>query len=455
MHMHLSEAARYIGAEYSGQDVSFAAVSSDSRSIARGDLFIALRGASYDAHDYVSQAAERGACAAMIDHPIVADLPTLNVRDTHDGLGDLAAAWRNCFDVPVVAITGSNGKTTVKEMIGAILASRDEVLVTQGNLNNDIGLPLTMLRLQDQHQFAVLEMGANHAGEIAYLSKLARPDIALITNAGAAHLDGFGSVQGVIEAKGEIIDGLGVQGVVVLNAEDAGLSYWKQHAGDHRVVTFGIDTDADVSAVSTAGAGPVRVNSSTGGSATLKLALPGRHNLMNALAAIAACELCGVAVQESCAALENMQPVSGRLQLREAASGLRVLDDTYNANPSSLQVALDVLASLSGEHALVLGDMAELGEDALALHEQAGEMARAAGVQYLYTLGDAAAAAAAVFGGTARSYQTKEQLVRDVLQQLQPQTGVVLVKGSRVMQLEEVVEALISGNVTRVSEGRR
>ena len=457
MQMHLSEAARHIGAEYSGDDVSFAAVSSDSRSIARGELFVALHGASFDAHDFISSAVERGACAAMIDRPVDADLPTLNVRDTHDGLGDLAAAWRNCFDVPVLAITGSNGKTTVKEMIGSILVEHGEVLLTRGNLNNDIGLPLTLLRLQDQHRFAVLEMGANHTGEIAYLTKLARPDVALITNAGSAHLEGFGSLQGVVQAKGEIIEGLVSTGVVVLNADDAGLSYWKQHAGDHRVVTFGLDAEADVSAAALHGSGPgselVRVYSTTGESATLKLALPGRHNLMNALAAIAACQECGVSLQESCIVLEKMQPVGGRLQLREADSGLRVLDDTYNANPSSLQVALEVLAGLPGEHALVLGDMAELGEDALALHEQAGKAARAAGVQHLYTLGEGAAAAVKAFGEAGIAYQSREELVRDVLQQMQPESGVVLVKGSRMMHLEDVVEALLSGKAARASGG--
>ncbi|HED17507.1 MAG TPA: UDP-N-acetylmuramoyl-tripeptide--D-alanyl-D-alanine ligase [Gammaproteobacteria bacterium] len=446
--MHLSEVARRIGAEYSGQDVSFAAVSSDSRSIGRGELFVALHGPSFDAHDFISSAVERGACAAMIDRPVDVGLPTLNVRDTHDGLGELAAAWRNCFDVPVLAITGSNGKTTVKEMIGTILSGRGEVLVTRGNLNNDIGLPLTLLRLQDQHRFAVLEMGANHAGEIAYLTKRARPDIALITNAGAAHLEGFGSLQGVVQAKGEIIEGLAPDGVVVLNAEDAGLSYWRQCAGNHRVITFGLNVTADVSAASQSGS--VTISGSGGESATLKLALPGRHSLMNALAAIAACRECGVSLKESCVALEKMQPVGGRLHLRETNSGLRVLDDTYNANPSSLQVALDVLVGLPGEHALVLGDMAELGEDAMAAHEQAGKAARAAGVLRLYAVGDGASAAANAFGDAGFAYTSREALVKDVLRQ---ESGVVLVKGSRMMHLEEVVEALISGKAARANGG--
>jgi len=452
MQMHLSEAARHIGAEYSGHDVSFAAVSSDSRSIGRGELFVALRGPSFDAHDFISSAVDRGACAAMIDQPVDVDLPTLNVRDTHDGLGDLAAAWRNCFEVPVLAITGSNGKTTVKEMIGNILAGRGEVLVTQGNLNNDIGLPLTLLRLQDQHRFAVLEMGANHAGEIAYLAKLAGPDIALITNAGSAHLEGFGSLQGVIQAKGEIIEGLVPNGVVVLNADDAGLQNWKRRAGDHQIVTFGLDAPADVSAGSLSGAasGAVKVSSTSGKSATLKLALPGRHSLMNALAAIAACQVCGVSLKESCAVLEKMQPVGGRLHLRESNSGLRVLDDTYNANPSSLQVALEVLTGLSGEHALVLGDMAELGEDAYVQHKQAGKVARAAGVQRLYALGDGATAAAKAFGDAGIAYQSREELVKDVLRQ---ESGVVLVKGSRMMHLEDVVDALLSGKAARSDGG--
>ncbi len=448
MHMHLSEAARCIGADYTGHDVCFAAVSSDSRSIARGELFIALHGPSFDAHDFISSAVERGACAAMIDRPVDVDLPTLNVRDTHDGLGELAAAWRNSFDVPVLAITGSNGKTTVKEMIGNILSGCGEVLVTRGNLNNDIGLPLTLLRLQDRHRFAVLEMGANHAGEISYLTNLARPDIALITNAGSAHLEGFGSLQGVVRAKGEIIEGLSPNGVVVLNAEDAGLPYWKQCAGDHRVVTFGLDASADVSAETQSGS--VTVNSTNGQSATLKLALPGRHNLINAMAAIAACQECGVPVSDSCAALEKMQPVGGRLHLRESNSGLQVLDDTYNANPSSLQVALDVLAGLPGEHVLVLGDMAELGEDAIVAHEQAGKAARAAGVRRLYALGDGAAAAAKAFGDAGFAYQSREKLVSDVLQQ---ESGVVLVKGSRMMHLEDVVEALLSGKAARADGG--
>ncbi len=453
MHMRLSEAAHHIGADYSGHDVSFAAVSSDSRSIARGELFIALHGTSFDAHDFIAQAAERGACAAMIDRPVDVDLPMLKVRDTRDGLGELATAWRSCFDVPVLAVTGSNGKTTVKEMIGQILASKGEVLLTRGNLNNDIGLPLTLLRLQDHHHYAVLEMGANHVGEIAYLVGLAKPDIALITNAGSAHLEGFGSIAGVIQAKGEIIDGLGADGTAVLNAEDAGLANWKQRAGKRPVVTFGLSADANVYTDSASDDGPVRVSGLNGEAAMLHLHLPGQHNLMNALAAIAACQVCGVTLQDACAALEKMRPVGGRLNLLVANSGLRVLDDTYNANPSSLQAALDVLTGQQGVHALVLGDMAELGGDVRAVHAQAGESARAAGVSYLYALGDASTAAAQAFGEGGRSYQSRDELVRDVLQQLQPEAGVVLVKGSRFMHMEDVVEALLSDKTKQIGEG--
>lgn len=448
--MQLSEAAAMINAEHIGDDVFFSSVSTDTRSIGKDDLFVALCGERFDAHNFVKQAGEYGAVAAMVSQKLQVMLPMLLVPDTRKGLGQLASVWRDRLALTLIAITGSNGKTTVKEMLASILSQQSEVLATKGNLNNDIGMPLTLLKIQDQHQFAVIEMGANHKGEINYLSGLAKPDVALITNAGHAHLEGFGSIEGVAQAKGEIFSGLNTNGIAVINADDEYADYWKSLVGERRVLTFGITKPADFRADWKLKKGITEVCMYTPlGEIKLCLHLPGKHNVMNALAAATVAYALKVGEEDIRAGLELMQAVKGRLQLREGIDGMNILDDTYNANPFSLQAALDVLSSHSGRRWLILGDMAELGEDSMALHYQAGVQALESGVDRLYLTGRYSEHAVKSFGERARFIEDKSQLAEAVCADWKSEgctRGTVLVKGSRSMQMEEVVDLLVVGN---------
>ena len=366
----LSRAAEVLQADLIGCDARFASVSTDTRSIAPGDLYVALRGPNFDGHEFVAQAAQKGAVGAMVEHPLDLELSQLRVADTRAGLGILAGAWRQAFSVPLVAVTGSNGKTTVKEMLAAILSRRGRVLATLGNLNNDIGMPLTLLRLQDE-DYAVIELGASGPGEIGYLSGIARPDVVVLNNVGKAHLEGFGSLEGIARAKAEIISGLSAEGVVVLNGDDRWAELWRELAGGHRVLSFGLETAVDVSA------DPRQLHThwdqqgfrcrfdmcTPQGEVAVDLALAGRHNLMNALAAAAAALALGAGLEDIREGLVGIQPVRGRLQTRIGANGLRVIDDTYNANPDSVVAAIEVLITAPGRRWLILGDLAELGPE--------------------------------------------------------------------------------------------
>ncbi|MEJ2345088.1 MAG: UDP-N-acetylmuramoyl-tripeptide--D-alanyl-D-alanine ligase [Gammaproteobacteria bacterium] len=444
--MLLSRAADALGARLVGADASFSHVSTDTRTLRPGDLFVALRGPSFDGHQFVAQAARNGACAVMVAHEVVTALPQLVVGDARAALGRLAALWRGQCPVPLVAVTGSNGKTTTKEMIAAILRQRGQVLATRGNLNNEIGVPLTLLELQDRHQFAVVEMGANHAGEIAVLTGWAKPDVAVITNAAAAHLEGFGSIEGVARAKGEIFSGLGADGVAVINADDPYAGVWCECAAQARVVTFGLQQAADVRARWEPRGGGSHLRLHTGaGEVELELPLPGRHNVMNALAAVAAALAAGADLEDVSRGLPTLAAEAGRLQVRAAPGGMQVYDDTYNANPASLAAALQVLAAADGCKWLVLGDMAELGGDAASLHEQVGRLAREAGVERLYALGELSRRAASAFGRGARHFDRWQALAEAVRADWQA-PGAVLVKGSRSMHMERVVEALLESD---------
>jgi len=369
------------------------------------------------------------------------------------GLGRLAAAWRAHYAVPMAAVTGSNGKTTTKEMIAAILSRRGAVLATRGNLNNDIGVPLTLLRLRDEHRFAVIEMGANHAGEIAYLTGLARPDVAVITNAAAAHLEGFGSLEGVGRAKGEIFAGLRTGGVAVINADDAMAPLWFELAGDAQVRRFALDADAEVRGQWRAehGGGHLKLTTPAG-ETHIHLPLAGRHNAMNALAAAAVTEALGAGLDDIRAGLESLVPVHGRLERIAGVGGMHIIDDTYNANPASLAAALDVLTGEEGSRWLVLGDMGELGQDGARLHAEAGALARAAGVERLLALGELTREAVQAFGAGAEHFADVETLVA-VLRRDWPGLGTVLVKGSRSMHMERVIEALRADNGPKSANG--
>jgi len=435
--------AKQIGASYHGDDVLFQGGSTDSRNLRPGELFIALRGPRFDGHAFIGQAQANGAVAVMADHPVEVKLPRIEVDDTRIGLGRIAAVWRTRFELPLVAVTGSNGKTTVKEMLATILKQQGSVLATAGNLNNDIGVPLTLLRLRQGHQAAVIEMGASHAGEIAWLTKLACPDVAVITNAAAAHLEGFGSIQGVAEAKGEIYSGLNSQGSAVINADDVYADLWRELNRGRDIVTFGLRQKADVSAVWEGDvSGSHMILQTPQGNIELRLHLVGMHNVMNALAATAAALAVRVELPQIKAGLEMVTPVPGRLEGKQGISGSSIIDDSYNANPASLGAALKVLSMADGERFLVLGDMSELGMDTVQLHEQIGRQVREEGVDRLYAVGELSRATVRVFGRGGRHFSSREELIAALREDLNKERT-LLVKGSRTMQMEQVVAALL------------
>ena len=451
----LQQACAAAGGRLLGADASFHSVVTDTRRDCNGALFVALRGERFDGHDYVAQAAAQGAAAALVDRPspsdlaleLSVDLPLWLVDDTRIGLGRLASAWRDRFRGQVAAVTGSNGKTTVKEMLAAILAQVGPTRATQGNLNNDIGMPLTLLSARDE-SFLVLEMGANHPGEIAYMTAIARPQVALITNAGRAHLEGFGSLDGVARAKGEIAQGLPADGTFVVPGDSPYTPSWQALAEGRGLRTFALDGPGDI----TAEAARIRLAWDRSGFRTqfvaridgvetpLEIALTGRHNVRNALAATAASLALGVPLEAVQTGLLTLRPVPGRLDPRRC-DGLRILDDTYNANPDSLAAAIDVLAGLTGPQWLVLGDLGELGASSAALHAEVGALARRAGLDRLVTLGRESAAASAAFGVGARHFEDLGALLaylRDALEA----DAVVLIKGSRAARMERIVQGL-------------
>ena len=447
----LGELARVLGATLVGPDRDFAGVSTDTRSLEPGQLFVALRGPNFDGHAFVAEAQRRGAAGFVLDTAPAAELPWLRVPDTLVALGGIAADWRSRFDVPVVAVTGSYGKTTVKEMMAAIARSRGEILATRGNMNNEIGLPLTLFGLAREHRAAILELGANRGGEIARMAAICRPSVSIVTAAGPVHLEGFGSVEGVARGKGEIFAGLPADGVAVINADDPFAPLWREIAGSRRQLTFGLTSDAEFRAEavrqSLDAAGPVLEFRlvTPDGAADARIALPGRHNALNALAAAAATWAAGWSLDEIVTGLAAVAGAKGRMSLRKARSGALLIDDTYNANPIALEAAIDYATALPGETWLVLGDMLELGPEAAELHAAAGRYARGRGVVRLYALGAESAAAVEAFGA-GRHFEDAEALAAALEKDL-PADVNLLVKGSRSMRLEAVVERLAAEEV--------
>ncbi|MCW8890983.1 MAG: UDP-N-acetylmuramoyl-tripeptide--D-alanyl-D-alanine ligase [Sedimenticola sp.] len=446
--LKLSDVANELDARLLGEDVSFSMASTDTRTLQKGALFIALKGPRFDGHDYIAQAVEAGAGAVVVDHEMPTPASQLIVSDTRIALGQIAAFWRLQSTAAVVAITGSNGKTTVKEMVASILSQRGDVLATQGNLNNDIGMPLTLLRLQDQ-PFAVIEMGANHPGEIDYLSKIAKPDVALLNNACRSHLEGFGSIDGVAKAKSEIVSGLSEAGCFVFNADDNFAPFWEGVAAGHRICTFGVEQPADISSRgsaeivwSEAGFSSQFTAITPLGELTITLPLAGEHNRLNALAAIAAALQIGATGEDIVAGLAAMKPVKGRLQPRQASNGVLVIDDSYNANPDSVAAAIDVLAKAPGRRFLLLGELGELGEGTDGFYRELGQYAQQAGIERFYAVG-AAAIAASQFGQGGMGFDTREALIETLQQELQSGDR-VLVKGSRRAGMELIVNALVA-----------
>lgn len=456
--MTVTEAARALGARAAGADVTFYSVSTDSRSIRSGDLFIAIRGERFDGHRFIGEAVRAGAVAALIDEDstsgpeAVAELPRIIVKDSRRALGVLGAYWRGRFSMPLVALTGSSGKTTVKEMLAAILRAaaenefpaaegEEQVLATRGNLNNDLGVPLTLLELRPRHRYAVIEMGMNHAGEIRHLSRMAGPDVALVNNAGSAHIEYLGSREAIARAKGEIYEGLKGDGVAVINADDTYAPLWRELVPGRAVVEFGLKPGTTVTA--SYALHPLEseiVLKTPLGEAAAMIKAPGLHNVRNALAAAAAATALNVVPEAIAAGLGRFAGIKGRMQSTPAVGGAMLIDDTYNANPESVRAAIGVLAQASGKKVLVLGDMGELGAEAPQLHREIGEAARLEGVHRLLTLGDVSARSSEAFGSGARHFSRIEDLLAEVELELAP--GVtVLVKGSRFMQMERVVKA--------------
>jgi UDP-N-acetylmuramoyl-tripeptide--D-alanyl-D-alanine ligase len=447
MKRSLYEAASAVGGQLVGENLSYGAVSTDSRTLEAGALFVALRGPNFDGSEFVAAAAAKGAVAALVEKAVAVDLPQILVPDALAALQRLGSAWRASFDIPIVAVAGSNGKTTTKGMIAAILARRGACMATLGNLNNHIGVPLTLMRLDAVHRSAVVEMGANRVGDVAELVALARPTVGVITNAGAEHLEGFIDMEGVAKGEGEMVAGLDPKATAVINADDAFAAYWRGVAGTQRVVTFGLTHSADFSArevTQSIDAGQFVTRFllvHPGGEREIHLQAGGAHNIANALAAAAAADAAGASIEDIARGLADFRAVAGRLQLKAGLAGSWIIDDSYNANPSSVKAGLEVLKALSGDTWLVLADMAELGEFTLASHIEMGRYARACGVKRLFALGVQSQHAAQSFGDGAEWFADATALSERVRALLKP--GVtLLVKGSRFNRLERVVQTL-------------
>ena len=448
--MRLIEITRLLNASQHGVsagDRLLTGVSTDSRSINPGELFVALAGENFDGHTFVTRAAERGATAALVSGVIAdAALPQILVADTRVALGHLAQGWRQRFHIPMLALTGSNGKTTVKEMLRAILVAHlgnpDAVLATDGNLNNDIGVPQMMLRLNANHQVAIFEMGMNHLGEIDYLTRLVEPDVALVIMAGTAHIGELGSREAIAQAKGEIFAGLKADGIAVINMHDRFGTYWKELAGAHRVMGFGVIAEDDVWA--TLGDDPQRPLSIScqSGQINVRLHVLGHHNRRNALAAAAGACALGVPLAAIKVGLESFHGVAGRLQTYCGHNSATIIDDTYNANPDSVKAAIAVLAEFPPPRILVLGDMGELGSDAAAMHADVGACAREAGIDSFCATGELMQDAVRAFGKGGEHFQEIDVLVNALKPRLTANSH-VLVKGSRFMKMERVVAQLV------------
>lgn len=446
----LQQALTWVGGQSSApwqDDARFENVSTDTRNIRRGDLFVAIRGDNFDGHRFIETARLAGAVAAVVERADEnVELPQLVVNDTVNALAALAAGNRDLSNARFVAVTGSSGKTTVREMVAAILVQMGKTLATSGNLNNHIGVPLTLFRLAPEHRYAAIELGASGIGEIAHTVAVVRPDVAILTNAGQAHLEGFGSYDNIVQAKGEIIDGLSANGVAILNLDDPAFSQWQQRAGDRRVrsVSGQGRRDADFRPVDVQIDGPelqFTAQGPNGWQCDIRLSLQGEHNISNALMAIAAAQAVGATDDAIQSGLSGLKAFKGRLQTLHLTSQWTVIDDSYNANPTSMRAAITVLASHSGSRTAVLGAMAELGREAKAMHRGIGEFARACGIERLLVVGSGCEGYVEGFGAATEVCSSHDDAVRRLFESSTgPQT--VLVKGSRSSAMDLVVEGI-------------
>lgn len=443
----LSDVARWTEGRLIGADATVTAISTDTRAIAPGALFVALRGERFDAHDFVAQAEASGAAAVMVSRPVDTTLPQVHVADTEEALGELAAGLQQGRPAVVLALTGSNGKTSVKTLLQGILSRAGRAHVNPGNLNNEIGLPLAVIGAPEDAQFAVYEMGAGKPGDIAYLCSIVAPNVALVNNIAAAHIERLGSLHGIAETKGAIYEALPDDGIAVVNADDAFAPYFMQRIGHRRVLRYGLENDADVRArdVRLEPAGSRFVLQTPAGRADIHLPLPGRHAVANALAATAMALAAGAGFDAIVAGLQGAEAVKGRQVAHSLPNGSVLVDDSYNANPGSLAAAIATLAG-AGEAWLVLGDMRELGPEGPALHAEAGRQARAAGLKCVWTVGALAAETSRAFGEGGRHFDSRESLVLALREALAGASGVrCLVKGSRGSAMDVVVAGVLAG----------
>jgi len=444
--LQLSHVNEMINGKMHGIDVVLDGVFTDTRKANPNGLFFALPGPNFDPHELLKSACESVAAALVVNRRVDHPAPQIVVPDTYQALSQLAGVWRQSFNGPVVALTGSNGKTTLKEMLASILGTQGDVLVTEGNLNNHIGVPLTLLGLRNQHQFAVIEMGANKPGDISQLTALAKPDIAIITNASSAHLEGFGSIETVASSKGEIFESLEINGLAVINKDDDYADHWQWLARRYRIFSFGEQAQSDIRIT---GFNPAEFQFGQQ-SIRANLKLKGQHNVRNAAAAVAAALGLGVPAKDIVTGLESMQPVAGRLLSIAGPNGSQIIDDSYNANPGSMRAAIEVLAQESGYKILVMGNMAELGGASKSLHKEIGRVASQAGVDMLLTLGDYAANAGTAFLGETHHFDSHTALASKLEAHLDDAT--VLVKGSRSAQMEKVILALQLAETANIEE---
>jgi UDP-N-acetylmuramoyl-tripeptide--D-alanyl-D-alanine ligase len=455
----LGEFARACGGRLHGADRTYTGVSTDTRTLSAGELFVALRGPNFNGNEFVGAAEKAEAAGAVVDSEQPAAISQVIVADTQKALEQVSHRWRTTFSIPVIGVAGSNGKTTVKEMTAGILAQAGNCLATRGNLNNHIGVPLTLFRLEVQHRFAVVEMGANHPGELAALVKIARPTIGLITNAGAEHLEGFGSLAGAARAEGEMVAGLEPAATAIINADDEFAALWRGMT-QAKVVTFGLQAGADFTAtgvsaeIGAEGFVTRFMLVSPLGRAPVELKLAGRHNVANSLCAAAAAAAAGVKIEHIVAGLGAVQAVKGRLQLKKTRHGAWLIDDSYNANPSSVHAGIEVLAQLEGRKWLVFGQMGELGDFAAEAHTQVGTFARAHRIERLFAVGKLAQLTVQSFGAGAQWFADTAEMSR-ALDAAASADVRMLIKGSRSNRLERVVEALGAAAPTVQAEGRK
>lgn len=446
--MFLSDIAKIIQGKLNGEDNKASAFSIDSRELLPGEVFIALKGQQYDGHNFLKDICDKKAAGAIVSTPMSLPIPTIQVNDTIIALGQIAASHRRRFNLPIIAVTGSCGKTTTKSMIANILHHMGATLAPIKSFNNSIGVPLTLLQLTEQHHYAVIEMGANHIHEIGYLSSLAQQTVALVTNVAPAHLEGFGSIEGVAKTKGEIYQALPANGIAILNADDAFLNQWQQIVAGKTTLTFSTKKKADIFAnnikLDAQGKTSFTVHYPKG---TVEIALPllGVHNVNNALAAIAATVAVGASEEAIVKGLTHLAPVNNRLVRCKGLADASVIDDTYNANPLSVKAALEMLSNMGGERIFVLGDMAELGDQAEKFHAEVGVQARQLGIDKLYACGKLSQLAASAFGNHGFHFPDQQGMIAAIRAELHP-NATVLIKGSRSSRMEHVVEAITQEN---------